>query len=248
MRNIMVVGLFTLLLPAVIAAKGSSEPDAQRLEEYSQKVTGDSTEELIELKGKRLAQDSDYYAKIWATISRDERKEWKIPYEGGYDPGIHFYDLNHDGVNDIFYQSTNGGSNGSNHYHLHTLKNDRLNEIALPKQKSIKADFKNNFKVEIQIDYEQEPSIVDVKDRSSEYVELGIYNENGKLTESTSPVIAPIGSFKPVKISDDKGYGLRSRQHISGAYQADRLGTVKTLWYYEEDKWVILKTKWIPSK
>ncbi|HLR62705.1 MAG TPA: hypothetical protein VK097_09725 [Lentibacillus sp.] len=248
MRNMILAGLFALLLPVVIAAEENNEPAAQQFAEYDQKLTGDSTKELIELKGKRLAPDSDYYAEIWVSVSNKDGQEWKIPYEGGYEPELEFYDLNHDGVNDLFYQSAAGGSGDLYHYHLHTLKNDRLEEISLPKQEFIKANFKDNFKVKIQIDYEQEPSIVDVKDRSSEYVELGIYDENGRVTENTSPMIAPISFFEPVEISEDKGYGLRSRQHVSGAYQADQLGTVETLWYYEKGEWIILKTEWVPSE
>ncbi|WP_010532329.1 hypothetical protein [Lentibacillus jeotgali] len=247
MRNIILVGLITLLLPAAIAAEENDEPTSHQLNDYNHEVTGDTTEELVELKGKRLASDSNYYAEIWVSVSNSDEQEWKIPYEGGYDPEVQFFDLNHDGVNDMFFQSAAGGSGGFYHSHLHTLKNDQLKEIPLPEQEFINADFKDNFKVEIQIDHEQKPSIVDVKDRSSEYVELGIYDESGKLIEKTSPMIAPIAFYEPVKISEDKGYGLKSRQKISGAYRADQLGTVETLWYYEKDEWIILKTEWVPS-
>lgn len=248
MRFIILIGLYAQLLPAVIAAEENSEPSPQQLAEYNQNVTGDSTEELIELNGLLFASDSDYYADIWATISENDGQTREITYEGGYEPDIQFYDLNHDGVNDLFYQSAKDGSGGLFHSHLHTIKNNRLKEIPLPEQENIQAEFKDDFKIEIQIDHEQEPNMIDVKERSSEYVRLGIYEEDGKLLESTTPIIAPIASFQPVEISERKGYGLRSYQKISGAYQADQLGTVETLWYYERDKWVILQTEWIPAK
>src|SRR5699024_7919749 len=248
MRYLILVALFILLIPSATAAEENSEPPEKQLAKYHENITGDSDIETIELKGKLIAPDSEYYAGIWAAISNQDDQEWKIPFEGGYEPQIHFYDLNHDGVKDIFYQSAAGDSGGLYHYHLHTLKNKKLEEIALPKQEFLKAEFKNNFKVEIQINHEQEPDIVDVKDRSSEYVSLGIYNEDGDLLDETPPMIAPIAYFEPVKVSERKGYGMKSYQKISGAYQADQLGTVETLWYYEKDQWIILKTEWVPSE
>ncbi|TFJ92821.1 hypothetical protein [Lentibacillus salicampi] len=247
MRYLLLISLFTFSLPLNTAAEENNVPSPQHLSTYNKDVTDDSTEETIKMKGKFLAPDSDYYAELWASVSNHEEKKWKIPYEGGYDPKMQFFDLNHDGVNDLFFQSAAGGSGNSHHYHLHTLKNNQLEEIPLPKQEFIKTDFKNDFKVAIQIDHEQEPTIVDVKDRSSEYVQLGIYDENGQLLDNTSPMIAPIAFFQPVEISEGKGYGLKSHQQISGAYQADKLGTVETLWYYEKGQWIILKTEWVPS-
>ncbi|SFA92048.1 hypothetical protein SAMN04488072_103275 [Lentibacillus halodurans] len=239
--------LIGLFIPVIAASEEDNQPSSQQLAEHHKDVTDDSTEETIELEGLLFAPDSDYYAEIWAAISDNDGQEWEILYEGGYEPDIQFYDLNHDGVKDIFYQSATGGNGGLHHYQLHTLKNKQLQEIPLPKQEYLHAEFKDNFQAEIQIDHEQEPNVVNIKDRSSEYVQLGIYDENGKLIDNTSPLIAPIAFFEPVEISERKGYGLKSHQQISGAYQADELGTVETLWYYENDKWIILKTEWVPA-
>ncbi|MFD1361410.1 hypothetical protein [Lentibacillus salinarum] len=248
MTIFMIVGLLTgLFTPITAAAEENNDSSPQQLKVYQEDVTGDTAKETIKLYGTSLAPDSDYYADIWATISISDEAEWEIPYEGGYEPEIQFYDLNHNDVNDLLYQSATGGSGGLYHYHLHTFEHGQLNEIPLPEQESVKGEFKDGFQVAIQIDHEQKPAIVDVSNRSSEYVRLGIYDENGKLLDKTSPMIAPIAFFEPVKISDRKGYGLKSYQQISGAYRADQLGTVETLWYYENDQWLILKTEWLPS-
>lgn len=246
MRAMVIMSFIGLFFPLLTGAE-LTDTSLKQLETFNMDITGDSSKEKIKLNGAPFAPDSDYYAEIKAVISGNDDQQWDINYEGGYNPAIQFYDLNHNGVKDLFYQSAAGGNRGLYHYHLHTVSTNELKEVPLPEQKSIKAKFKDGFKVEIQIDHELEPETVNVNHRSSEYEQLGIYNENGKLLDSTTPIIEPISFFEPVEISDQKGYGLKSFQHISGAYHADLLGTVETLWYYEHDKWIILETKWVPS-
>ncbi len=47
-----------------------------------------------------------------------------------------------------------------------------------------------------------------------------------------------------MQISDSQGYGLKSSQEIYGTNKDDSLGTIETLWYFEDEKWIILQTKW----
>ncbi|MBP1969570.1 hypothetical protein J2Z83_001674 [Virgibacillus natechei] len=222
--------------------------DPVLIETYEADITGDGQNEAIELKGVLFSEDSSFFREIWIDISSAHDEHWKITYEGGYDPSISFIDLNHDGVQDIFYQSATGGSGGLYNYHLHTIKNEVEKEISLPEQLYIKGEFLDNFNVEIQLSPHIEPSIMDVKDRADEYIRLGIYNEEGDVQQPNSVMIDPIAFFEPVLLSKPKGYGLKSYQQISGAYHADQLGTVETLWYYENDEWIILQTDWIPSQ
>ncbi|WP_461177103.1 hypothetical protein [Virgibacillus ainsalahensis] len=218
------------------------------IETYEADITGDGQNEVIELKGVLFSQDTNYFRDIWADItSPSYENEWKISYGGGYEPALQFIDLNHDNVKDIFYQSATGGSGGLYSYHLHTLKNDELTEIPLPQQPNIKAEFAENFNVDIQLTPNDKPITVDVSDRKNDYIRLGMYNEAGELIEPTDAMIDPIAFFDPVLISKTKGYGLKSYQQISGAYHADQLGTIETLWYYENEEWIILQTEWVPS-
>lgn len=245
-----VIGLLILLIPFTISATAETKkpPPPQTIAKYEEDVTGDSQKETILLEGILFSQDTNYYMNIWATVIAKDGKEWKISYEGGYEPHLQFVDLNHDQINDIYYLSATGGSGGLYNYHLNTLAKEQLKKIPLPEQHYVKAEFKNNFKVEIQISPESDPYIVDVRDRAADYIRLGIYNKEGKLLGKTSPMVDPIAFYEPVLVSKSKGFGLKSYQQISGAYHADQLGTVETLWYYEKGKWIILQTKWVTSE
>ncbi|ASN07336.1 hypothetical protein CFK40_07860 [Virgibacillus necropolis] len=229
------------------ATVNSKIPNSITIHTYKEDVTGDGQTDTILLKAIPFSNDSAYYQKIWAVIKDSHSKEWKIQYEGGYEPTLQFYDLNHDKITDIYYQSPTGGSGGLYNYQLNTLKNGKLKEIPLPTQRYVKGKFMDNFKAVLSLTPRSKEISINVKDRSEDYIRLGLYSENGDLLKPTTLMIDPIAFYEPVLISKSKGYGLKSYQQISGAYHADQLGTIETLWYYEKGKWIILTTEWVPS-
>jgi hypothetical protein len=251
MRNLSQVVLLTMLLIGLvnysINAEENNKSEHKVIKTYEEDVTGDGLKEIIELKGVLFSPDSKYYRDIVAVITSSDNQVWEIPYMGGYDPKLTFIDLNHDKVNDIFFQSPTGGSGGLYQYHLHTLIQNKLSEIPLPEQPFVKGKFLENFQLEIIISPNMEPTIIDVQNRADEYVRLGIYSKDGKLLKETSAMVDPIAFFEPKLISKSKGYGLKSYQQVSGAYHADQIGTVESLWYFDRDKWILLQTKWMPS-
>ncbi|MBP2076402.1 hypothetical protein [Oceanobacillus polygoni] len=239
--------LLLIAFPTIVFAAESKPEDSILIESYQVDITGDGEVETIELMGKLFAPDAQYYQDIWADIRSSNEQEWKINYGGGYEPELQFIDLNHDGIKDIFYQSPTGGSGGLYTSFLHTLANQELTEIPLPEQRYVSGKFEENFQVIIEIVPNGKPIVMDVKDRAEDYIRLGIYDKERNLLKPTSLMIDPIAFYEPISISESKGYGLKSYQQISGAYHADRLGTIETLWYYENGEWIILQTNWVPS-
>jgi len=212
-------------------------------------LTGDNLRETIQLKGNLLKDHSNYYQDLWVEIKSPHSKKWKIPLKGGYDPNIELLDLNQDHIDDLFYQSIIDKSNDLYSHHLYSLKKGVIKEIALPNPPYIKGHFENGFQVEIQFSIKNDnPVILNVKDSAKEYINLGLYDKEGKLLKPLSIVINPIFLYEPILISTSKGYGLKSFQNVNGAHNKDDLGTIETLWYYENDTWITLDTNWIPSK
>lgn len=221
----------------------ASEDSPILIESVNQDVVGDGSLQTIDLYGILFNPDSKYFRDIYAVIRQDQQ-EWRINYHGGYEPKIRFIDLNHDGIVDIFYQSPTGGSGGLNTSSLDTLAKGKLENIPLPEQEGVKGYFDDGFHVVIELAPKMKPIVLNVEDRKDEYIRLGIFNDEGKLLKSTSLMIDPIAFFEPVEISKKQGYGLKSYKQVSGAFHADQLGMVETLWYYEENRWMILQTKW----
>ncbi|WP_010647233.1 hypothetical protein [Oceanobacillus massiliensis] len=239
--------LFLLFMVIPTHTFAAEAPDATLIETYQADVTGDGENETIQLKGKLFSPDASYYQDIWAEVTSSHDDSWRINYGGGYEPKLEFIDLNHDGIMDIFYQSPTGGSGGLYTSNLHTLAGGKSIEIELPEQAYITGRFEDDFLVTIEIIPDGKPIVMDVEDRKEDYIRLGIYDEKGKLLQPTPLMIDPIAFYEPVLISKSKGAGLKSYQQISGAYHADQLGTVETLWYYENGKWIILQTEWVPA-
>ncbi len=177
------LGLILLLPLTAVAAEENNEPSPQQIAAYNEDVTGNTEKETIELKGLLFADNTQYYVDTWASLASKDGEEWEIQYEGGYKPQIHFRDLNHDGIKDVLYQSLSNKSAGLHDYKLHTLSNGQMEQMNLPEQKFIKAQFKDDFRVKVQIAPDKEPSTVDISDQASKYAELGIYHQNGELLE-----------------------------------------------------------------
>lgn len=222
-------------------------PDEVIIEEHEEDIVGNGIKETIQLYGTLLSPDSTYYRDTYAVIKTKNNKEWKLHYEGGYEPKIEFYDLTHNGINDILYQKKTKSNKDGYEYFLHTINKDRIKEIELPIQ-DIQGQFLDNFQVELSINAGAKPLIIDLNDRMEEYERLNIYNKEGHLLDSRSLMIEPITLLKPILISTDKGYGLKSNQQINGVHSADQLGIVETTWYKENDKWIILQTDWKPRE
>src|SRR5699024_9939467 len=95
---------------------------------HEEDITGDGIKETVELKGVLLSEDSGFFHQVWADITSEHDKEWKISYESGYDPTLTFNDLNHDKVTELIYRSA-ADDGELNHSHIHTLKNEKVTEI-----------------------------------------------------------------------------------------------------------------------
>ncbi len=242
-------GAFFIMSLHAIAGNFSAEPPENQpvnemtLKVYKKDVTGDGKKDTITLKAIPFSPDALFLKQIWADITTSEGSDIRIDYEGGYEPKIQFDDLNHDGIKDMLYSSATGGSGGLYNMALHTLANNKLVDIGLPEPLTIQAQFEDQYKASITFVDTNQSYTVDLSNRKEEYERLGIYTD-GKLNEPMELMVGPYAFFKPAKIFGMPGKGLKGYQQISGAYHADGIGTVTSYWYYEKNKWNLIKIKW----
>lgn len=229
---------------AITYAGEEAAPANSIIKTYKEDVNGDGKKEKIVLKGIPYKQGDIYYKKIWSEIALPNHSTIKINYSPGLRPKIEFIDLNHDGIKDMLGSSATGGSGGINNYHLDTIKNHQAVTIPLPPHLNLQGQFENNFKAMVNIAETKETIHLNVNNHKKEYVQTGLYQENGTLNEPTELMIDHVAIYKLVKIQGKKGYGLRSYRQISGAYHADLLGVLTATWYFENGKWNLMKTKW----
>lgn len=227
-----------------IGAETNNENDNPSfINSFEEDLTGDQFRELFTLNGTLLTKESNFYRDVWVDITSPFSHQWKISFDGGYDPTLELIDLNHDHTLDLFYQVAKDENKLQHFYQLYTLKNGVVKQLPLPKHNHIQAKFLSNFQVEIQIDPNKKPIKKDISASKEEYVKQSIYNKKGKLLKDKKINITPISFIEPILLSKSKGYGLKSYQTINGLSDEDVLGQIVTIWYYQNDEWIILKSK-----
>lgn len=228
-------------IPLIIQGEGIEKTS---IATFNEDLTNDGYHETIQLNGQLLAPASNYYHQITVDIFHNDAKQWHLKFSGGYDPVIDFLDLNNNGTNDLFYQSKKSDGQAIYDQHLYTLNNYHLQEIPLPKPYDLKGKFLGDFQAQIQISPlgHVEPIIVDISRQKQKYIKLGIYNHKGNLQQEKKLTISPAFLYNPVRLSIRNGYGLKSFQKVYGAGETDEIGVIETLWYYENDGWIILQT------
>lgn len=235
--------LLFLIIPQ-ISIKAENE-DVSLINSYEEDLTGDGFHEQFTLNGILLSDESKFYRDIWLDISSPFSKQWKISLESGYNPELKLIDLNHDNTFDLFYKVAKNEESTHSVYQLYTVKNGVIKQLPIPKHNHIQARLLDDFKVEITLNPNMKPIIKDISsDDMIKYIDQNLYEEDGKLIEDKRIKITPITLLEPVLISESKGYGLKSNQHIKGLDENDILGEIETLWYYQKDNWIILKSEW----
>ncbi|MFE7150356.1 hypothetical protein [Heyndrickxia sporothermodurans] len=229
---------------AISYAGESANTNEKILQEYKIDVTGDRKPDKIILKGIQVDASSMYMEKIWAEITSSNNKKFRIDYEPGYKPKIEFADLNHDNVLDLLESSGTGGSGGVYNYRLTTLKDNKAIDIPMPPALNVQGHFEDQFKASLTIPEISFTKKFKLSNRKKDYIRLGLFQKNGTLNEPTELMIDPVDVYRIIKVKGEKGFGLKSYRRVSGAYHADALGTLISVWYYENGKWNQIQTKW----
>ncbi|HLS61591.1 MAG TPA: hypothetical protein VK044_10700 [Virgibacillus sp.] len=249
--SILICLLFQLsftLDPMFVHAETNTASENKTIAIYKEDVTGNGQKETIELKGILLSDDSDYYRDIWATITNDDSEQWRISYGSGYQPEIQFLDLNQDDVNNLLFMAETNMDKGLMKTQLHSLTNGTLKEIPMPVQHYIDTTYENNFKVNVQLSPKSDVHQLDISTESADYIKNGIYNEDQTVIKSFSPKLASTMNYEPLFMNENNGHGLKSEQYLYGLPENDPLGTVETVWYYENNQWIILQTELISNR
>lgn len=222
----------------------SAENEPSFINSMEEDITGDGIREYIKLEGNLLSDSSKFYTDVWVNIESPFAQQWKISFIGGYHPKLELLDITHDNTVDLIYESAVKENGRHYNYQLYTLKNGKVQQIELPKNKYAKGVFVDDFKINIQISPNDKVIVQDIADKKTTYVNEQLYDKTGKLLKKQQLTIFPISQLKPILISKSKGYGLKTIQEVRGINDKDVIGEIGTLWYYKENEWIKLRTDW----
>lgn len=241
---LLIILSFNYSLTVLAEINPQKEDTSSFINSYEEDLTGDGFREQFTLKGTLLTDKSNYYRDVWLDITSPFSHQWKISFEGGYKPELQLIDLTHDHTFDLFYSVSRDENINQFNYQLYTLKNNEVQQLPVPKHNHVKANYVNNFKIELQISPNMKPITKDLSNNKHVYIKEGIYEENGNLIEEKNLKITPIQKLEPILISKSKGYGLKSYQPIKGLSEEEIFGEIVSLWYYYKDQWIVLQTDW----
>lgn len=229
-----------MTFPTLANIEATTNPiTIQKLEED---ITGDGFNESIELKGLPLSHNSQFFQDIWADIV-GINQSWSISYGGGYNPSLDLVYLTHDQTYNLLFRSQSIKNRYSN-YNLHIFKGNEIKKIELPQLDFLRGKFIDEFQISIITSPDAQKETVKID--SKPYISEGIYAQDGSLLKPISIKKDP-PIFKKHYLSKQQGYGIKSIQKLQDPIQKQDVGKIETLWYFENDKWIILKNNWIPS-
>lgn len=240
-----IIIVFFSITNSNVSAMQNDEQEFSIIQTLEKDITGDGYNEVIELKGNLFSDETNYYQDLWVDIrSEHNNLHWKISYGGGYKPTLKLIHLNNDDSNELLFQSIHHLEDKKFNYHLHTFKNNKIKKIELPKQWHINGKYKEDFYAELSLAHDKKSIEIDIAHLKDNYISDGIYDKNGKLLKQQKLIIEPITKIELLTINNSMEKSIESTQQVRST-KKDLLGTIKTLWLYENDKWIILKTKWL---
>lgn len=160
----------------------------------------------------------------------------------GYNPRIFLGDFTGDGVADIFISIDSGGSGAIMYHYIYSFINNIPKLIfdfnVYNEEYSYDVIYKNNYKVEVTSEKNNNKYIIDISLRGEDYLNE-IYDKNGNLKKPISGFVNPLSGLYPVDFDSNGVYELLAYQKIAGRYNADSLGYILNTLRWKNNKFIL---------
>ena len=201
-------------------------------------INGDKIKDNVILEGSKIDNNALFFVNLNIVVQDGKTKKFtKYALDincCGYEPNMFFGDFNNDKIPDIFISMPTGGSGGTYNSMLVTFKGNKpkalfdFNKFNSGIDLSVK--FINNFQVEHFSKSLNKKEIYDLPNKDM-FIDMGIYDKNGALKNSTEGWIDGFSEIKPVY--NGKFYSLTGLQRFCGICHAETLGFLKSFWKWD---------------
>lgn len=205
-------------------------------------VNGDGMKEFISLTGISDFSLSGLYVENICIEVYDSKTNKVVQISvsknnSGYTPTLFVADLNNDKAEELLVSIPSGGSGGMKSYSLISLKNNKITNLFDQEKFSYGLEydvqFKDGFKVEVNVKESNKIYSLDISDMKESYINVNVYNSDGKLMQQTSGMRNPLSNVE-VKAVDGK-YKLISSQRVIGTSNSETLGYVQGTWDVQQN-------------
>lgn len=234
--------LAVLFACQAVAAQAKSSQDERILYHEKIELTGDKKKDAVIVKGIQYEDESNFYKEIILMVTSNGILR-EVQLSSGCSPSVSFADLNHDGLKDVLVTIPAANQQAGLlpiEAYAYTFKDDKLLDLSIPPSVQVTSQYLNDYKAVLKVD-NQEPVVIDLKNRRKEYEELGLYQE-GVLNEETELMIDSYYTLKTYQILG-RGKNLEGRQRINGIHQQDSLADLISKWHYEKGEWKLVDVK-----
>lgn len=209
------------------------------------KVTEESKDDLVCLKGDKFNEDSNFIENLCILIKSDDIGEKEYPLKlGGYNFKLFLGSFCDDCTEDILIYGESGGSGNYAIANIYHYDNGKLLEIFNADTFSDKYRYKcrylNDFKLELICDKLQKKYIIDIstinKNNLSE-----IYDMDGKIITDTDPSVSYVNTVYPLVDLDSNIMRIEAYQRIIGITNSSTLGEVISTISLEECKTKVIE-------
>ncbi|SCI77192.1 Uncharacterised protein [uncultured Clostridium sp.] len=209
------------------------------------KVTEESKNDLVSLKGDKFNEDSNFIENLCIVIKSDDIGEKEYPLKlGGYNFKLYLGSFCDESTEDILIYGESGGSGNyaiANIYHYDDGKLlEIFNSDTFSDKYKYKCRYLNDFKVELICDKLQKKYIIDIstidKNNLSE-----IYDMDGKIITDSDPSVSYVNSIYPLVDLDYDTMKIEAYQRIIGITNSNTLGEVISTISLEECKTKVIE-------
>jgi hypothetical protein len=203
-------------------------------------VTGDGNPDWVRLIGHRTMADSPYFEHLYVQVPvKNERQPLSVRFAGGYNPKMTFCDFTggpmQRRIADVLVSAESGGSGGTSNFYMATFENEIARELPVPEPLTIRGRYVGDRQVRITIA------------ETGQTVDLRVARPNPQQDGDILP--NAFSTLEPVDWNRDGTCELRGVQRVAGAFNADTIAYVISVWRYQRvlGQWRLLRALIVPQ-
>lgn len=220
----------------------------QLLSEAIGDVDGDGVDEVIDLLGNPVVENSSYMGDMYIIakeIHPDNPAKVKYFYRpknlGGYNAYVTLSDVTGNGFPNLIIAAPSGGSGGMTDYRILDFSETKPIEIFGKEENkgvSMMGTYLPDYKVKLTFPSLTQDVILDLDNQKDVYKNLNVYAADGSLKESgLRPTIQNLSRLSTLDVNGDGVDEVVTIQKVMGVINAEALGSVRTVWEYRAGVW-----------
>lgn len=211
-------------------------------------LTGNTVSDKVYLLATK-EDDNLIYTDLTLVIENGttgERQFYQIPTSSGMGGGLDIAEFNHDGQCDVGVYIFSGGTGNQVDYYIFFNQGQGVqlgfSNHLLEQRLQFRISYLPNYQVEVRNLKTNEVTLLDVSNKSPEYLNE-VYHENGELKNSVTGVVANVSDSNAINSQiHPQGHDLILTQRILGRSHNDTIGLIQSYISFDNEKYYVYQS------